>query len=540
MPHGARIVIASTFTAEPLSLVLEYWLQERGCPAEVTYAPFDQILQTLVDPSSAFFAPGEGLNVAAFRIEDVGRRDSLATLDAIEGAVRELLRAASAVVARSPRPILLVACPPSPSALATPGLAELAARLGAEIAEQCERVAGLFYLGSSEIETHYSFDGLHDEYGDREGRLPYTPLGFTAIATMIARRFDAVRRKSPYKVIAVDCDNTLWNGVVGEDGVEGVVIDEGRRTLQQVLKSQKSDFGMLLCMCSKNNERDVFELFEKRPDMVLAREDFVSWRINWDRKSDNLAALAGELQLGLDSFVFLDDDPVQCAEVRGVCPKVHVIELPRDSSDAARALLDAWELDHAKVTDEDRRRTAFYAENRDRESAKAAYANVEEYLASLELAIAIDPIRDEQVSRVAQLTQRTNQFNCHGIRRTEAELEAFRAGGGQILTVDVKDRFGDYGLVGAVVFEVKSDALEVDSFLLSCRALGRGVEDRVLARLRNEAAARQLDRVDVFFRRTPKNQPAADFLARSNAASSTTRDDGTVVYTFAAREESPR
>ncbi len=537
MSGSAMLNVASSFTAEPMATVLDYWIGEQRLGVTIAFAPFDQVLRTLVDPASLFFQGGDGLNIAAVRWEDLGRRGhDLGALDVIDGACRELIAAAKAAAERSRRPILVASCPPSPAALATAGFTELARRLDVDVAAECEGTAGLYFLGTEEITTRYPFDEGHDPYGDREGRIPYTPLGFAALSTMIARKLDAIHRKSPFKVIVLDCDHTMWSGVVGEDGVDGVVVDEGRRVLQRFVAEQKSTYGMLLCMASKNNEADVFELFTKRQDMVLKREDFVAWRINWDRKSDSLVSLASELQLGLDSFIFIDDDPVQCAEIRAVCPKVCVIEIPREASEAATLLLETWAFDHAKVTDEDRRRTAFYEDNRERESTKSIYGSVDEYLASLRLEVNISGASAEQLSRMAQLTQRTNQFNCGNIKRTEVELKHLQEAGVQLLVVDVKDRFGDYGLVGAVAFDTKEASLEVDTFLLSCRALGRKVEHAIVDRLREEARARGLARVNIVFRPTPKNRPAADFLAAANAAWTTASSDETVVYGFPSSE----
>lgn len=539
MNDGWTIAIAASFTAEPLATVLEYWLKERKLGEEIEFAPFDQVLQSLHDPTSLFFATTPGLNVVLLRLQDLGARaHARASLEAIETIATEVVAAAKAAVARTPRPLLVVVAPASPAVAGDADFAATARRIETSIAAESEKTPGLYFLGSADIVSRYDFSEGHDAYGDREGRIPYTPLGFAGIATMIARRLDAMRRRSPFKVIAVDCDQTLWNGVVGEDGADGIVIDEGRKRLQAFLAEQMKSYGMLLALCTKNNEADVQEVFQTRSDMVLRRGDFIAARINWERKSDNLRSLAEELQLGLDTFIFLDDDPVQCADVRGGCAGVTVVELPKDSNEAVRTVLETWELDHAKVTDEDRRRTEFYFQNREREIVRTTAATLEEYLGTLGIVVTITPVTDEQLARVAQLTQRTNQFNCGAVKRTESELERLRATGAEILVVDVRDRFGEYGLVGAVIFQAKAAALEVDTFLLSCRALGRRVEHTILERLREEAAARGLPRVHVFFRRTAKNQPAADFLAAAEAPWKGEHQDVTV-YGFDAMAKTP-
>lgn len=524
---ASSLYITATFTAEPLETVLAFWNEQCNLDATVAFAPFGQVNQALLDPASPAFALGDGLNVVLVRMEDLGARGhAAATPGAAREAVSELLAAAAEAARRASRPILIVSCPASPAAPA-----ELAA-LDAVLAEACERTPGLYFLGPEEILARYPSDDYHDVYGAREGQIPYTELGFAAIATMIIRRFLAIRRSRTIKVIVLDCDQTLWKGVVGEDGVEGIVLDEGRVSLQRFMAEQKARNGVLLAMCSKNNEADVLEVFDVRRDMVLKREDFVAWRINWQPKSMNLRALAKELELGLDTFVFVDDDPVQCAEVRAATPDVLVIELPADPASIAEALGETWELDRAKATEEDRRRTEMYAQNREREALRTSSFSLEDYLASLALEVAIAAPTPEQLSRVAQLTQRTNQFNLGNLRRSEAEL---RDCGRAILAVSVRDRFGDYGLVGAVVFVPVADVLEVDTFLLSCRALGRRVEHAMLARLEMEARQRGIARVGLRFRSTPKNAPAAAFLAACGAERAAVLDEGAELHVLSVR-----
>src|ERR1039458_865195 len=252
---------------------------------------------------------------------------------------------------------------------------------------------------------------------------------------------------------------------------------------------------MLLALCSKNNEEDVAETFRAHPEMPLRMEDFAARRINWDSKGANLSALAADLGLGIESFILVDDNPKECTEAQAAAPGLLALSLPAAASEIPEFLKHVWAFDRARITEEDRRRPDLYAQRAERARSAGAAHNLEQFLASLDLEIRIAPMERTELARVAQLTARTNQMNATLVRRTEPEVQALLAGGAECLTVSVKDRFGDYGLTGAILFRTADAALRVDTFLLSCRALGRGVEHRMVARLGKLALERGLGRV---------------------------------------------
>src|SRR5207244_225882 len=203
---------------------------------------------------------------------------------------------------------------------------------------------------------------------DKLGHIPYTPAFFTALGTMITRRIHSIRR-APHKVIVLDCDHTLWKGVCGEDGPLGVEVDAPRRALQEFMIAQHNA-GMVLCLCTKNAEEDVTSVFAQNPGMVLRPEHIVASRVNWQPKSENLKELAREQQLGLDSFIFVDDNPLECAEVQANCPEVLTLQLPGNPDVLPKFLRNLWVLDRGNITKEAGKRTAFYRDNyqRDRKS----------------------------------------------------------------------------------------------------------------------------------------------------------------------------
>ncbi|MEH2092609.1 amino acid adenylation domain-containing protein [Nostoc sp.] len=417
--------------------------------------------------------------------------------------------AESSSASRSPNPYLVFICPPSPTTDAADNT--LHERMQELLAADLKDVSGMYLIKSQELTSTYPVEEYYDPYGDELGHIPYTPTFFCTLGTMLARKIFALQ-SYPYKVIALDCDHTLWSGICGEDGVGGVKINPPYRALQEFIIAQQAA-GKLICLCSKNEQEDVFAVFDQHPDMVMGRHHLVNWRINWESKSENLKALATELQLSLDSFIFIDDNPIECAEVRANCPEVLTLQLPEQPDRIPQFLQHIWAFDQLQATEEDQQRTNLYQQNVQRQRLQQDSFSFSDFLAQLNLEIEISPMQSEQLSRVAQLTQRTNQFNLTTIRRSEAEIQQLcNSEKLECRVVKVKDRFGDYGLVGLLLFESQENALVVDTFLLSCRVLGRGVEHRMLSYLGTLAQQRGLRRVELFYIPTKKNQPAWDFL----------------------------
>ena len=504
-----RVAVAATFTAEPIEPFLQFWLNELGTSGRVEFAPYNQIFQELLDPTSLLATNRSGVNLVLVRLEDWARFKPGGWDEAtIEKAADELGESLRGFAGRNDTPTVVCVTPPSPTTAGDPGRSAFLGGLEARLRASVVPFESLHWLGADALGC-YPVGRGYDEVADRVGHMPYTPASLAAIATAVARRVHVVKF-SPYKVVVLDCDNTLWGGVVGEDGPHGVTLGPGMKALQEFVVAQQAG-GMLVCLLSKNAEADVLNAFDVRPDFPLRREHLVSWRINWLPKSRGLAELAEELNLGLDSFVFLDDNPVECAEVQAALPQVLTLRVPPDG-EIADLLPHLWAFDRLKVTEEDRKRTQMYRQNADRLKLEEQAGDISAFLASLELDVKIGAPADDQWARVSQLTQRTNQFNFTTVRRSEAEVRQGDRAGLGCLCVEVSDRFGEYGLVGVMIFGGSGDALAVDTFLLSCRVLGRGVEHAMLARLGRLAVDRGLAFVDARYAPTPKNEPAANFL----------------------------
>jgi len=507
------IAITATFTPEPVEESVAWWMNQLGVPAVIRFAPYNQVFQQLLDEESLVSKNRDGINVHLIRMEDWWRQagDTHGRREAVERNVHDLAGALRENSGRRATTHFVCLCPDSPEARADADRRKFFRQLEQVLVAELADVNGVYVIAPEELTAMYPVLDYYDAAADQLGHIPYTPVFFAALGTVIARKIHALKA-APRKVIVLDCDQTLWRGVCGEDGPTGVEIDPPRAALQEFMVAQH-DAGLLLCLCSKNNESDVWEVFRCHPEMPLKRDHLVSARINWQPKSENLRALAMELKLGLDSFIFVDDNPAECAEVEAGCPEVLTLRLPPVADDIPRFLRHVWAFDHLRLTDEDRRRTTLYQENVRRERFHHEAPSFEKFLAGLGLQIDISDMRADQLARVAQLTQRTNQFNFTTIRRTETEVQKLNDEADvDVLTVEVKDRFGDYGLVGLMIFRKCGAAIEVDTFLLSCRALGKGVEHRMLARLGEVATARGCERVDFRLIRTPKNGPALDFI----------------------------
>lgn len=503
-----QLLVGASFTATPLEEPLRFWFEELGLSHELEFAPYQQLLASLIDSTGPYAANRAGANIVLFRLEDLASESA-----DLEAHAWELVSAIQQAAARDTVPMLVSICPDSPRFLETEQHHALARKLRQSIPAAIEGEPNLYYLSAEAAIARYEVTEVDDPVAERTAHIPYRESFFTALATQLVRTVAALER-APLKVIGVDCDNTLWSGVCGEDGPEQVTVDEGRKALQHVLAAQRQG-GVLLAITSKNNAGDVEETFAAHPEMPLRLTDFAASRINWAPKSDNLISLAGELKLGLDSFAMVDDDAKECGEIRRECPAVLTVQIPHETRRLPRFLQHLWLFDQVRrATAEDLRRSEHYA-------AQAARARVEEqthdlagFLATLRLEVVFAPVTAETLPRAAQLTVRTNQMNTTLRRSSEAELRAqLESHELEGFTVTVADRFGSYGLVGLLLYRLGDDQLIVHGLLLSCRALGRGVEHRMLAHAAEIATSHSKSQVAIEFVAGPRNQPAREFLA---------------------------
>ena len=540
------IQIASTFVSEPVERTLQFWMDKLKTRSSIQFCPQGQVFQQLVDPTSSFRRNQDGYNIVMIRLDDwtSTKLSPSSTAHEIDNAgsdldrnisdfLMQLKRASETFTART----IVVVTPDSPAMLDNRQWDAIASRIQSRLREEIEGITGVSLLTAQTLLSQYDIDSYYDATQDSLGHIPYTDSFYVSLGTAISRRIFSLQANQKYKAIVVDCDNTLWKGVVAEDGVDGVVISESMRGFQQrLVRLQKS--GMIVCLCSKNAEQDVLEVFEKRSDMVLQLDHVVARKVNWNSKSENIRALARELNLGLDSFIFVDDNPAECAEVSANCPEVLALRFPSSDDDVLKFTNHTWLFDRDSGTREDDKRTRLYKENAEREHYRSSFESYRSFIENLNLDIEIDELRQDDLARVSQLTYRTNQFNTTTIRRSEAELSEMIGDGYSCSTVRVRDRFGDYGLVGVMIHRPEERSLFLDTFLLSCRALGKGVEHKMIAALGSLAAARSCEQVRIPARPTAKNQPIFSCLDQIAGEYRRTSGDGVqyIVPTAVAEE----
>jgi FkbH-like protein len=344
-----------------------------------------------------------------------------------------------------------------------------------------------------------------------------------SFAAALRRTLRALRR-TPSKVLALDLDNTLWGGVLGEDGVSGLKIGSEYPgnvylRIQQLALGLKRQ-GVLLVLLSKNNWTDVEQAFDSLPGMALRLSDFATLRVNWRPKHENLKEVAEELNLGLDSFVFVDDQGFEREEMAYFLPEVKILPVADDPLIIWRTLAGTDLFDAFQLSREDRARNADYGKQKERKTLAEKSESVEDFLQSLNLQASIEPVNENSLGRVVQMLGKTNQFNVTTRRHSELEVRRMLGAQGSILlTLSLRDRFGDQGIVGLLMAETeeaagKAGSIKIDSFLLSCRAIGRGAELALWAEFLTQASAAGYKEVVAEYVATKKNSQVADLFDR--------------------------
>lgn len=512
MARGMQITVAANFVAEPIRESLAYWFQELGLDCTLDFVPPDQIIQFLLRPPDQ--SDGESdfvillIQIERWLNSNNGRQISFLNYEDLINALEARINRSSA------KAFLGIACPVSPHLRDSQTISQNAE----ELRKRFMSILGVDFVTTQELVRYYltdHYEAYFDNYTDRLAQMPYSRLGFAAIGTMLVRRLYAHIRE-PRKVIVVDCDNTLWEGLCGNSARKGVVIAERHRALQRFLISQVC-CGRLICLCSKNMHADVFDVFDSHPDMLLRRNHLTSWKINWSPKTENLRLLASELGFALGAFIFIDDDVFECACVRAIYPEILTLQPPSDASELVKFLENVWDFDAISVTRDDRRRSALYRENAQREWALSEASALDTFLASLQLSVDITPLTLAEITRASQLISRTNQFNLNGIRYSALRLKtALDTCTGWVISA--RDRFGDYGLIGVIIYSHTGVALRIESLVLSCRALGKGIERRVGAFLIETGRSVGANKLVFAYCVTARNSPIHLFLTELGAS----------------------
>ena len=320
------------------------------------------------------------------------------------------------------------------------------------------------------------------------------------------------------KCIVLDLDNTLWGGIVGEDGFDGIELGHtsNGKAFVDFQKELLSlwNHGTILAINSKNNFDDAMKVIQDHPDMILREKNFASIKINWNDKAENLKQIADEINIGLDSIIFFDDDKINQERIKQEFPEVLTIELPDDPSQFSPILKELNDFNVLQRTDEDSKRGKMYAQQRERKEFEKSISSLDDFLKQLDIKIKIKKSNEFLIPRISQLTLKTNQFNLTTRRYQEEEIRNFSNNTKFIVgCAQVLDKFGDNGITGVYIINKNEKSWLIDTFLLSCRIMGRGVENAILSQILIDAKTNGIEEIHAEFIQTQKNQPAENFLA---------------------------
>lgn len=507
-----RWAVVRSFTVEPLIPIVKAGAYVAGVALDVHVGEFNAWAQEMIDPESALYRFQPDIVVLAVQSRDLTFDSAQARLADCIAAFRRNSNAAL-IVHTLEQPIvpaagLLDAQDPE-------GEAEAVRRINRGLIEAAKQYRGVYLLDYDALVARHGRDRWGDERKWLTARLPIASANLPHLAAEWLRFLHPLTGKAA-KCVAVDLDNTLWGGVIGEDGMNGIKLgpEYPGAAFQQVQRAllDLKKRGILLAVCSKNNPADAMEALSGHGGMILQPRDFAALRINWNPKAQSLREIAAELNIGLDSVAFLDDNPVERQHVREQAPEAIVIDLPQDSMAFARVIRECPWFERLSLSQEDRQRGEYYAVQRERAELERSVSSKEDFYRSLEQVCEISTVNAGTLARVAQLTQKTNQFNLTTKRYAEQEIAAMGNGSGwRVWSLNVKDRYADNGLVGVAISKLEDGVCEIDTFLMSCRVIGRTVETALLAKVAADARDRGARVLRGRFMPTRKNAPAADF-----------------------------
>ena len=540
-----RLALLRSFTVEPVVPLLRAAAFVHGIDLEVYVGDFNTYAQDILNPASQLYRFEPHLVILAIQTRDIAPDlwTGYAALSPEEGqaAVTRVVTSyqgwIEAFRSHSQAHLLVhtLESPAFPSqglfdSQTTSGQVAAIQHVNEALCRLASAHRGVYLLDYNALVARYGRLRWHDERKWLTMRMPIAAEHLGHLADEWLRFVHPLTGKV-CKALVVDLDNTLWGGVIGEDGMEGIQVDaEYPGAAYQALQRVILDLyhrGIILALCSKNNLADALEALAHHPGMVLRPHHFAALRINWNDKAHNLREIAAELNIGIDALAFVDDNPVERERVRMELPDVTVIELPEDPMEYARALRLSPVFERLVLSEEDRERGRYYAEQRQREAMEQSATSLEDFYYALQQEVEIVPVTAATLTRVAQLTQKTNQFNTTTRRYTEQQIAALAASPDWgVYSIRVKDRFGDNGIVGVIIAHDIGDISELDTFLLSCRVIGRTVETAILSFLVDRARARSLKQLQGWFLPTKKNAPAKECYAEHQLQLLQERDGG--------------
>jgi len=524
LSRTVRLAILSDAASQQFVPVLKTLFHENGVAAEIYEGAFDAIELETLDPASALYGFRPDVVVLATCTQALRLRYYQA--GSLEGATSRVVQIWDALQHNSAAKIIQFNFPlpydrpfGNYGLKVTQSLYPATAALNAQIAALAQERSNIFICDVESIASwcgrKYWFDERLWHLSKTFCHLEFLPLVAQTVVDIVLSTMGQI-----VKCVIVDLDNTLWGGTVGDDGHLGIAIGahgdgEAFYHFQHYLLSLKHR-GILLAVCSKNDRETALRPFVDNPDMVLKRDDITIFIANWENKADNIRTIRETLEIGFDSLVFLDDNPFERNLVRQMCPEVIVPELPDDPADYVRALSELNLFETAAFSAEDIARPELYRQEAERRELRSQFSNIDDYLASLEMKIEVARFEKTRIPRIAQLMQRSNQFNLTTHRYNEAECEFMMLDVEHCLPLyaSLTDRLGDHGLISIVIVRPGEHELHITDWLMSCRVLTRGVEHCLMTRVVNFAKEKGLERVIGEYIPTAKNKMVQDFYAQ--------------------------
>lgn len=528
-----RIAMLRSYTAEGMEPVLRMRLYLEGFRPEFYWSGYNQYVQDVLDPSSPLYSFRPDIVLLLVRLEELLPKfveefngSSCMEWDALLQAKADELRNLAKIieVKLSASVIIQNACLPTDvywgiyDAQDPQGQTYLVAKFNRALAAACHTLSGTFIWDFHRFVLRNGYEQLFDAKQWAVSKSPYKYSSYPLLVDDLLRYVLSCLGRSK-KCIVLDLDNTLWGGVIGEEGLQGIRLGHTYpgncfRVFQQALLKLYHR-GVILAINSKNNEADAWEAIEQHPDMILRRHHFAAAKINWNDKASNVKALAEELNIGIDSMILIDDNPIECERVRQELPECEVVCLP-DQPYLFPSVIDRLPgCDRVRLTDEDKRKGQMYQDQVMRKQSEKSYNNLDEFLSSLDIEVSIDAADHFSIPRISQLTQKTNQMNLTTRRYAEADIAGFvESAHTCVFSVAAKDKFGDHGIIGVCILRFERDQCLIDTFLLSCRVIGKNIEAAVMAFVADYAKARGANALRGEYLQTAKNQPAADMYER--------------------------
>jgi FkbH-like protein len=540
-----RLFILRSFTLEPVVPLLRAEAFVGGIDLIVEVGKFNAYVQEILDPTSRLHRVVPDTVILAVQTRDVApdlwgwyadlsSAQVEAAVDRISDDFRNWLHAFRSI---SKAHLILhnLEVPVFPSlgvldSQSTTGQVAAIRQINERLCRLAREHTGAYVLDYDALVARSGRERWHDERKWQTMRMPVAADSLIHMAAEWLRFIHPLSGKV-CKALVTDLDNTLWGGVIGEDGIEGIKIgQEYPGTAYHALQRAMLDLhhrGVILTVCSRNNLSDAMEALENHPGMVLRPHHFAALRINWNEKVQSIREIAAELNIAVEALAFLDDNPVEQQRVRVEMPEVTVIGLPADPMGYARALRESPVFERLTLSSEDRERGRYYVEQRQRAELVRSAGSLEDFYRSLRQEVEIVPLAPDTLARVAQLTQKTNQFNLTTRRYSAQRLaEMAREPDWRVYSLRVRDRFGDNGVVGVAILHLIGETCEIDTFLLSCRVIGRTVESALLSFLAKQARDAGFGQLRGWFFPTEKNAPARDFYEHHGFTSLGTMEGG--------------